>query len=113
MNRFKTSKFKNTTPKIAKKDGWISNVRAGSFTSQGNHIKSSTRLVAFNTDQAGGGMLGLTSVEPGSDGKWTVTVIPCHADLITDLDFSPFDDNLLATCSADETAGNEGSDTSG
>ncbi|XP_064843155.1 coronin-7-like isoform X1 [Oncorhynchus masou masou] len=103
MNRFKTSKFKNTTPKIAKKDGWISNVRAGSFTSQGNHIKSSTRLVAFNTDQAGGGMLGLTSVEPGSDGKWTVTVIPCHADLITDLDFSPFDDNLLATCSADET----------
>uniref|UniRef100_A0A8K9WWY0 Coronin n=1 Tax=Oncorhynchus mykiss TaxID=8022 RepID=A0A8K9WWY0_ONCMY len=72
-----------------------------SFTSQGNHIKSSTRLVAFNTDQAG--MLGLTSVEPGSDGKWTVTVIPCHADLITDLDFSPFDDNLLATCSADET----------
>uniref|UniRef100_A0A673WFH8 Coronin n=1 Tax=Salmo trutta TaxID=8032 RepID=A0A673WFH8_SALTR len=103
MNRFKTSKFKNTTPKIAKKDGWISNVRAGSFTSQGNHIKSSTRLVAFNTDQAGGGMLGLTSVEPGSDGRWTVTVIPCHADLITDLDFSPFNDNLLATCSADET----------
>uniref|UniRef100_A0A8K9WN78 Coronin n=1 Tax=Oncorhynchus mykiss TaxID=8022 RepID=A0A8K9WN78_ONCMY len=25
------------------------------------------------------------------------------SDLITDLDFSPFDDNLLATCSADET----------
>uniref|UniRef100_A0A673W710 Coronin n=1 Tax=Salmo trutta TaxID=8032 RepID=A0A673W710_SALTR len=48
-------------------------------------------------------MLGLTSVEPGSDGRWTVTVIPCHADLITDLDFSPFNDNLLATCSADET----------
>ncbi|KAK6312308.1 hypothetical protein J4Q44_G00179720 [Coregonus suidteri] len=79
MNRFKTSKFKNTTPKIVKKDGWISNIRAGSFTSQGNHIKSSPRLVAFNTDQAGGGMLGLTSVEPGSDGKWTVTLIPCHA----------------------------------
>lgn len=103
MNRFKTSKYKNTTPKIAKKDGWISNVRAGSFTSQGNHIKCSPRLVAFNTEQAGGGMLGLTSVEPGSDGAWTVTQIPCHADLVTDLDFSPFDDGLLATCSADET----------
>ncbi|XP_062339876.1 coronin-7-like [Osmerus eperlanus] len=103
MNRFKASKFKNTTPKIGKKDGWISNVRAGSFTSQGNHIKSSPRLVAFNTEQAGGGMLGLSTVEPGSDGKWTVTQIPCHADLVTDLDFSPFDDSLLATCSADET----------
>uniref|UniRef100_A0A6Q2Z8X3 Coronin n=1 Tax=Esox lucius TaxID=8010 RepID=A0A6Q2Z8X3_ESOLU len=103
MNRFKTSKFKNTTPKIAKRDGWIGNVRAGSFPSQGANIKSSPRLVAFVTEQAGGGILGLTSVDPGSDGKWAVTSISCHADLITDLDFSPFDDDLLATCSADET----------
>uniref|UniRef100_A0A6Q2XGM6 Coronin n=1 Tax=Esox lucius TaxID=8010 RepID=A0A6Q2XGM6_ESOLU len=83
--------------------GWIGNVRAGSFPSQGANIKSSPRLVAFVTEQAGGGILGLTSVDPGSDGKWAVTSISCHADLITDLDFSPFDDDLLATCSADET----------
>uniref|UniRef100_A0A8C2KTK0 Coronin n=1 Tax=Cyprinus carpio TaxID=7962 RepID=A0A8C2KTK0_CYPCA len=51
-------------------------VRGGSFSSQGKHITSSCSLVAFNTDQA---------------------------DLVTDLDFSPFDDYLLATCSADET----------
>ncbi|KAM6957237.1 coronin-7 [Aplochiton taeniatus] len=103
MNRFKTSKFKNTTPKIPKKDGWIGNVRAGSFSSQGNHIKASSSLVAFNTEQAGGGMVGLSSVEPGSDGKWAVTQIACHADVVTDLDFSPFDDRLLASCSVDET----------
>ncbi|TMS15500.1 Coronin-7 [Larimichthys crocea] len=53
MNRFKTSKFKNTTPKIAKKDDWINNVRAGSFSCQGNHIKASSKLVAFNAEQAG------------------------------------------------------------
>ncbi|KAI5619038.1 coronin-7-like, partial [Silurus asotus] len=96
---------------------WISNVRGSSISSQGNHIKSSCSLLAFNTDQAGkflflflfqfnitgGGMVGLCSVNPGPDGKWTVTQIPCHADQVTDLDFSPFDDNLLATCSADET----------
>uniref|UniRef100_A0A8C2KS76 Coronin n=1 Tax=Cyprinus carpio TaxID=7962 RepID=A0A8C2KS76_CYPCA len=103
MNRFKTSKYKNSTPKIPKKDGWIASVRGGSFSSQGKHITSSCSLVAFNTDQAGGGMVGLTSVNPASDGKWTVTQISCHADLVTDLDFSPFDDYLLATCSADET----------
>ncbi|XP_063759449.1 coronin-7 [Eleginops maclovinus] len=103
MNRFKTSKFKNTTPKIAKKDGWINNVRAGSFSCQGNHIKASSNFVAFNTEQAGGGMLGLTSVKPGSDGQWTVTQISCHSDLVTDMDFSPFDGSLLATCSGDET----------
>ncbi|KAK3552873.1 hypothetical protein QTP86_024776 [Hemibagrus guttatus] len=169
MNRFKTSKFKNTTPKISKKDvalsgiltifyyshevkanvkifqaykivfvkEWISNVRGSSLNSQGNQIKSSCSLVAFNTDQARGGMVGLCSLDPGPDGKWTVTQIPCHADSklstkelskdvrdkivdlhkagmgyktiakqldqVTDLDFSPFDDYLLATCSADET----------
>nr|XP_046270726.1 coronin-7 isoform X1 [Scatophagus argus] len=103
MNRFKTSKFKNTTPKIAKKDGWINDVRAGSFSCQGNHIKASSKLVAFNTEQAGGGMLGLSSVRPGSDGQWTVTQISCHSDLVTDMDFSPFDESLLATCSGDET----------
>ncbi|XP_060945712.1 coronin-7 [Limanda limanda] len=102
MNRFKTSKFKNTTPKIPKKDEWINNVRAGSFSSQGNHIKASSKLVAFNTDQAGGGLLGLSSVKPGADGQWTVAQISCHSDLITDMDFSPFDENLLATCSGDE-----------
>ncbi|XP_008281999.1 coronin-7 isoform X1 [Stegastes partitus] len=103
MNRFKTSKFKNTTPKISKKDEWIHGVRAGSFSCQGNHIKASSKLVAFNAEQAGGGMLGLSSVKPGSDGQWTVTQISCHSDLVTDMDFSPFDESLLATCSGDET----------
>ncbi|CAJ1075050.1 coronin-7-like isoform X3 [Xyrichtys novacula] len=103
MNRFKTSKFKNTTPKIAKKDGWINNVRAGSYSCQGNHIKASSKLVVFNTEQAGGGMLGLSSVKPGADGQWTVTHFSCHSDLVTDMDFSPFDESLLVTCSSDET----------
>lgn len=103
MNRFKPSKFKNTTPHVAKKDEWINDVRAGSFSGQGNHIKASSRLVAFNTDQAGGGMLGLSSLKPGSDGQWTVTNISCHSDLVTDMDFSPFDEKLLSTCSTDET----------
>ncbi|XP_043955902.1 coronin-7-like isoform X2 [Gambusia affinis] len=102
MNRFKISKFKNTTPKVAKKEGWINNVHAGSFSCQGSHITASSKLVAFNTDQAGGGMVGLTSVSP-SDDQWTVTHISCHSDLVTDMDFSPFDECLLATCSGDET----------
>uniref|UniRef100_A0A3P8WI39 Coronin n=1 Tax=Cynoglossus semilaevis TaxID=244447 RepID=A0A3P8WI39_CYNSE len=101
MNRFKTSKFKNTTPKVAKRDGWINNVRAGSFSCQGNHIKASSKLVVFQAEQAGGGMLGLSSLKPGSDGQWTVAHVSCHSDLMTDMDFSPFDENLLATCSAD------------
>ncbi|XP_058851709.1 coronin-7-like isoform X1 [Acipenser ruthenus] len=103
MNRFKASKFKNTTPKIPKKDEWISDVRAGSAASCGNHIKSSCSLIAFNTEQGGGGVLGLVSLDNGNEGKRSVSQLHCHADLVTDFDFSPFDDFLLATCSADET----------
>ncbi|XP_063048615.1 coronin-7 isoform X1 [Engraulis encrasicolus] len=103
MNRFKTSKFKNTTPKISKRDGWVSGVRAGSNGFQGNLIKASCDFVAFNTDQGGGGMVGLTTLEAGADGKWPVNHLACHGDQVTDLDFSPFDNNLLATCSADES----------
>ncbi|XP_072299410.1 coronin-7-like isoform X1 [Eucyclogobius newberryi] len=104
MNRFRTSKFKNTTPQIAKKEEWISNVHGGSMSCQGNHIKASSKLVVFSTEQAGGGMLGLSSVKPGTDGQWKVTHISCHSELVCDMDFSPFDECLLATCSGDETA---------
>uniref|UniRef100_A0A8D3C150 Coronin n=1 Tax=Scophthalmus maximus TaxID=52904 RepID=A0A8D3C150_SCOMX len=62
-------------------DEWINNVHAGSFSCQGNHIKASSKLVAFNMEQAGGGMLGLSSVKPGPDGQWTVTQISCHSGL--------------------------------
>uniref|UniRef100_H3CWJ6 Coronin n=1 Tax=Tetraodon nigroviridis TaxID=99883 RepID=H3CWJ6_TETNG len=79
MNRFKTSKFRNTTPKIAKKDEWIDPVRAGSWSCQGNRLAASASLVAFCSEQAGGGMLGLTSVKPGSDGQWKLTQISCHS----------------------------------
>uniref|UniRef100_A0A8C6TFY4 Coronin n=1 Tax=Neogobius melanostomus TaxID=47308 RepID=A0A8C6TFY4_9GOBI len=103
MNRFRASKFKNTTPHVAKKDEWISNVRGGSISCQGNHIKTSSKLVVFSTEQAGGGMLGLSSVKPGPDGQWTVSHISCHSELVSDMDFSPFDESLLATCSGDET----------
>uniref|UniRef100_A0A669B8Q6 Coronin n=1 Tax=Oreochromis niloticus TaxID=8128 RepID=A0A669B8Q6_ORENI len=88
---------------------WINNVRAGSFACQGNHIKASSKLVAFNTEQAGKTIKVWQNsniplyIQPGSDGQRAVTQISCHSDLVTDMDFSPFDESLLATCSVDET----------
>uniref|UniRef100_A0A8C6TF04 Coronin n=1 Tax=Neogobius melanostomus TaxID=47308 RepID=A0A8C6TF04_9GOBI len=77
--------------------------KKSSISCQGNHIKTSSKLVVFSTEQAGGGMLGLSSVKPGPDGQWTVSHISCHSELVSDMDFSPFDESLLATCSGDET----------
>uniref|UniRef100_A0A8C5GIP8 Uncharacterized protein n=1 Tax=Gouania willdenowi TaxID=441366 RepID=A0A8C5GIP8_GOUWI len=55
---------------------------------------ASSKLVAFNAEQ---------TIRPSSDGQWSLTQVSCHSDLVTDMDFSPFDERLLATCSADET----------
>uniref|UniRef100_A0A7N9ATJ1 Coronin n=1 Tax=Mastacembelus armatus TaxID=205130 RepID=A0A7N9ATJ1_9TELE len=73
--------------------GWINNVRAGSISCQGNHIKANSKLVAFNIEQA-------------DDCNPDVIFISFPfsvPDLVTDMDFSPFDESLLATCSGDET----------
>ncbi|XP_072916176.1 coronin-7 [Hemitrygon akajei] len=103
MSRFKTSKFKNATPRLPARGEWINGIRAGPAVSCGNHIKSSCTFIAFSANSPGGGTLGILPLENGSQDKRQVSELPCHADLLTDFDFSPFDDALLATCSADTT----------
>uniref|UniRef100_A0A8C9ZY86 Coronin n=1 Tax=Sander lucioperca TaxID=283035 RepID=A0A8C9ZY86_SANLU len=62
-------------------------VRAGSFSCQGNHIRASAKLTAVTL------MSFLFPMRFSSS----------LSDLVTDMDFSPFDECLLATCSGDET----------
>ncbi|XP_041062186.1 coronin-7-like [Carcharodon carcharias] len=103
MNRFRASKYRNTAPRLPARAEWISDIRAGSAVSYGNHIKSSCTFIAFNANSPGGGSLGILPLETGNQVKRHVSELLCHADLVTDFDFSPFDDGLLATCSADAT----------
>lgn len=103
MSRFRASKYKNTAPRLPVRADWINGIRSGSATSCGNHIKSSCAFIAFNASSPGGGTLGILPLENGRRDKRHVSELPCHADLTTDFDFSPFDDALLATCSADTT----------
>ncbi|GCB71518.1 hypothetical protein scyTo_0001608 [Scyliorhinus torazame] len=103
MNRFRGSKFRNTAPRLPGRADWINDIKAGPAVSYGNHIKSSCAFIAFNTNSPGGGSLGILPLEAVNRDKRQVTQLHCHADLVTDFDFSPFDDVLLATCSADVT----------
>nr|XP_044602776.1 coronin-7 isoform X4 [Equus asinus] len=101
MNRFRVSKFRHTEARPPRREAWISDIRAGTAPSCGNHIKSSCSLIAFNSDRPG--ILGIVPLEGQGEDKRHVTHLGCHSDLVTDLDFSPFDDFLLATGSADRT----------
>ncbi|KAM5152135.1 coronin-7-like [Mantella aurantiaca] len=99
MNRFKPSKYKNCIPKIPKKEGWIGDI-GGASTASANNIKCGHRRIVYNTDSAG--VLGITSLQVDQDKK-TPSRLHCHSDVVTDFAFSPFDDNLLVTGSADQT----------
>ncbi|XP_067912776.1 coronin-7-like [Heterodontus francisci] len=103
MKRFRASKYRNIAPRLPARADWINDIRAGSAVSYGNHIKSSCAFIAFNANSPGGGSLGILPLENGNWDKQQVSELQCHADLVTDFDFSPFDDGLLATCSADVT----------
>uniref|UniRef100_A0A0B7APY5 Coronin n=1 Tax=Arion vulgaris TaxID=1028688 RepID=A0A0B7APY5_9EUPU len=100
--RFKVSKYKNAAPKFPKKEEIITSIPVSDVTqSCGNHIKASCVYVAFNIDSAGGGNLSYLPLSTSGRQSSSLPVIHAHADFVTDLDFSPFDDYLLATCSQD------------
>ncbi|XP_072171377.1 coronin-7-like [Diadema setosum] len=103
MSRFKVSKFKNASIKTPKRETWISELRVGSPLSCGQHIKASCAFMAYSADSPGGGSLGILDV--GSVGRQTQTtpLLHAHGSLVTDFDFSPFNDYLLATGSQDSS----------
>ncbi|XP_060028444.1 coronin-7 isoform X2 [Erinaceus europaeus] len=101
MNRFRASKFRHVEARPPRREAWISDIRTGTTPSGGNNIKSSCSLIAFTSDRPG--VLGIVPLEGQGEHRRHVAHLGCHSDLVTDLDFSPFDDFLLATGSADRT----------
>uniref|UniRef100_A0A8C2XFA0 Coronin n=1 Tax=Cyclopterus lumpus TaxID=8103 RepID=A0A8C2XFA0_CYCLU len=60
-------------------------------------IKASSKLVAFTTEQMPVTLIHYLNL-------FSIRFFPSSpSDLVTDMDFSPFDESLLATCSGDET----------
>lgn len=102
MWRFKASKYKNANPKVPKKgEGWITDITVGNPVSFGNFIKASSAFIAFNVESGGGGSLGLLPINASGSQKYQPPLLNAHSELITDFDFCPYDDGLLATGSQD------------
>ncbi|KAK6173712.1 hypothetical protein SNE40_017118 [Patella caerulea] len=103
--RFKASKYKNAVLKFPKREEMISELPVGSLgQSFGNHIKASSQYVVFNTDLSAGGNLGYLPLNTqGKQNRQNIPLIQAHVDFVTDFDFSPFDDYLLATVSQDKS----------
>ncbi|CAB3401763.1 unnamed protein product [Caenorhabditis bovis] len=100
--RFTASKFKNTTPKLPKKEDTIFDVPIGNLSCTDNGIQASGEFLAFHIEGEGG-KLGVLPV--GAKGRRTrndIWVVAAHGEQVSDFNFLTFADNFLATCSRDE-----------
>ncbi|XP_014219371.1 coronin-7 isoform X2 [Copidosoma floridanum] len=98
--RFKASKYKNATPIVPKPEACIRDICVGSYQTYGNNIAASATFMAFNVDHNGSSLAVLPLEDCGRKSK-TMPLLHAHADTVTDVDFSPFHDGLLATGSQD------------
>ncbi|CAH0770610.1 unnamed protein product [Bemisia tabaci] len=98
--RFKASKYKNAAPLVPKPENCIRDISVGSYQTYGNNITASAMFMAFNVDHAGSNLAILPINDCGRKPK-NMPLLYAHSDTVTDMDFSPFHDNLLATGSQD------------
>ncbi|XP_032662962.1 coronin-7 isoform X2 [Odontomachus brunneus] len=98
--RFKASKYKNAAPIVPKPESCIRDISVGSYQTYGNNIMASAAFMAFNVDHNGSSLAVLPLEDCGRKSK-TMPLLHAHADTVTDMDFSPFHDGLLATGSQD------------
>ena len=101
--RVKASKYKNSVPVPTKPEHQLRDLCIGSYKSHGNFIAASAAFMAFNWDVKGSNLAVLPLDTKGRQTKESVPVIAAHSDFVTDFQFSPFDDGLLATGSQDLT----------
>lgn len=98
--RFKASKYKNAAPIVPKPEQCIRDICVGSYQTYGNNITASAAFMAFNWDHTGSSLAVLPLDDCGRKSK-IMPLLHAHSDTVTDMDFSPFNDSLLATCSQD------------
>lgn len=98
--RFKASKYKNAAPLVPKPEQCIRDICVGSYQTYGNNIAASAAFMAFNWDHAGSSLAVLQLDDCGRKSK-IMPLLHAHSDTVTDMDFSPFNDSLLATSSQD------------
>ncbi|XP_055843169.1 coronin-7 isoform X2 [Episyrphus balteatus] len=98
--RFKASKYKNAAPIVPKPEACIRDIVVGSYQTFGNNIAASGAFMAFNWEHTGSSLAVLPIDDCGRKSK-TMPLLHGHTDTVTDLEFSPFHDGLLATASQD------------
>ncbi|CAI5444452.1 unnamed protein product [Caenorhabditis angaria] len=101
--RFAASKFKNTTPKLPKKEDTIFDVPVGNLSCTNNGIQVSADFLAFHIEGEGGKLGILPTGVKGRRTRNDIWIVAAHGEQVSDFQFMTYADNYLATCSRDES----------
>jgi len=96
------SKFRNVFGQPAKPEQCFSGIKLTSNSWDSNLISANPKYFAILWKSAGGGVYGVFPLDkPGKLGD--VPLVSVHKSAVLDLDWAPFNDQLIASCSEDCT----------
>lgn len=93
---FKASKYKHTLGKPQKKELWYPDLRPNGSATDATMIKTSAKFIAVNWTSASA-TLGILHLDQPGKRKTEPFLIHAHSGQLSDFEFSPFDDTVLAT----------------
>jgi len=95
------SKYRHVFGTAAKKEDWIDGVKVTRSSWDSNYAAVSTKLWAVCWEAAGGGSFAVGNWSTHK-GKWGANgLVAGHKAPVVDLDWNPFNDNLIASASED------------
>jgi len=100
----RSSKFRHVFGQPAKADECYQNVNATRSAWDSNYIRGNAKFIAVAWEAGGGGSLAVFANEnSGKLAQGNVPLFAGHKGAVLDLDFNPFNDNLIASVSEDAT----------
>eukprot|EP01121_Diplochlamys_sp_Union-15-3_P022234 TRINITY_DN93_c0_g1_i1.p1 TRINITY_DN93_c0_g1~~TRINITY_DN93_c0_g1_i1.p1 ORF type:complete len:454 (-),score=105.88 TRINITY_DN93_c0_g1_i1:23-1384(-) len=101
MSKFvRSSKYRHVFGKPARSEDCFSGIKLSKTAWDSNLIKANPKFVAVCWETGGGGAVGILNQK--NTGKLgSVPLVAGHKGPVLDIDFNPFNDNLLATASED------------
>jgi len=95
------SKFRHVFGQAGKKEQCFEGFRATNCAFEGNFIAANGKWIAFCVEVGGGGAFQVIPHDKKGRCEPDAPKVSAHKEYVLDLQWSPFNDNFLATCSED------------
>lgn len=101
MAFIRSSKYRHVFGTASRKDACYENFRVTNCAFEGTFIAANKKFIAFCVEVGGGGAFCVVNTDKTGRQDVNLPKVSAHKEYILDLQWNPFNDNMLATCSED------------